>query len=264
MKRQTLILLFLLTCMLFAREVVGKEWRGIVPLHSTRADVVRLFGGCSDSDGGCKFSVGNEEAYIVFSNGVVVSEYHECARKLPPETVLLIEVKLTTPVNLGALRIDKKKFRVFDPSSPPNIGYKGYIDEKEGLIIKTYKGRVLQLNYIAAGSDVPLSRSYYEDPESMIRVIDELPNLTVYCPDIAPIEGERITISADTVEQPRATFRWEVNIGKIIAGQGTLRIVVDTGGAGGQTLKVAVEMNDGHQHLTMASCEVPVSIRPRD
>jgi hypothetical protein len=242
---------------------MAKEWRGIVPLHSTRADVVRLFGNCSDRDGGCKFRVGNEVAYIVFSNGAVVREYNECARKLPPETVLMIEVELATPVNLSSLRIDKKKFRTFDPSSPPNIGYKGYIDEKEGLIIKTYKGRVLQLNYIAAGHDVPRCRSYYEDPESIIRLIDEPPSLTLNCPQIAPVEGERITISVDTVEQPGATFRWEVNVGKIIAGQGTMRIVVDTGGIGGQTMKVAVEMNDGNQHFTMASCDVPVSIRPR-
>src|SRR6266480_8009145 len=130
MKRHSIVLLSAFMCMLFARAVVGKEWRGIVPLHSTRADVVRLFGGCSDRDGGCKISVGNEEAYIVFSNGVVVSQYNECARKLPAETVLLIEVELTNPVNLGALQIDKKKFRTFDPSSPPNIGYKGYIDKK--------------------------------------------------------------------------------------------------------------------------------------
>lgn len=92
MKRHSLSLVFLFMCLLFAPEVVGKEWRGIVPLHSTRADVIRLFGNCADRDGGCKFRVGNEEAYIVFSKPVVVSEYHECPRKLPPETVLLIQV----------------------------------------------------------------------------------------------------------------------------------------------------------------------------
>ena len=136
-------MLYLFIAPLFAHDVLAKEWRGITPLHSTQADVARLFGGCADPDGGCKVRVDNEEAYFVFSNGPVVRDYNECAKKLPPNTVLLIEVVLIHPPKLSALRINKRNFRTFDPSSPPNIGYKGYINETDGLIIKTYKGRVL-------------------------------------------------------------------------------------------------------------------------
>jgi len=259
MERHPLILLSFFMCVLFAREVVGREWRGIVPLQSTRTDVVRLFGNCSDHDGGCKFRVGNEEASIVFS-----SEFDECTNKLPQETVLLIEVQLKPPVNLGSLRIDKKKFRTFDPSSPPNLGYKGYINEKEGLVIKTHKGKVLQLDYIAAEKDVPLCPGYYDHPNSFIQLLIEgcCAPLSVNCPTKAPLDGERVTFSADTVGPARARYKWKVSAGKIVSGQGTLRITVDTTGVGGRTITATIEMNGGNNDVTTSSCAVPVSAHP--
>lgn len=79
MKRLLLVPLGLLLAPIFTHGVAAKEWRGIVPLHSTRADVARLFNTCFDREGGCTFRVGNEEVYIVFSSGAVVSEYYEYA-----------------------------------------------------------------------------------------------------------------------------------------------------------------------------------------
>ena len=83
--------------------MLAKEWRGIVPLHSTKADVARLVGRC-DRESGCRLRVGNEEAYFVFSKGTI-GNYDECAKELPPDTVLLIEVTLINPPKLSALRI---------------------------------------------------------------------------------------------------------------------------------------------------------------
>jgi hypothetical protein len=266
MKRLLLISLFVFIATVSAPHIIAKEWRGITPLHSTQSDVVRLFGGCSDRDGGCKVRVGNEEAYFVFSNGVVVSEYHECARKLPPNTVLLIEVTLINPPTLRALQINRKNFRTFDPSSPPNIGYRGYIDEKQGLIIKTYKGNVLQLDYIASAKDVGLCPSYYEEPETFIQLLIDYccPSLAVNCPSQSPVDGEPVTLSAQTGDLGRVKYKWQVTAGKIVAGQGTLRITVDTTGAGGRTITATIEMNDGSGHVTMSSCEVPVSVRSKN
>ena len=264
MKQLLLIFIYLFAATLYAPDVFAKEWRGIVPLHSTQADVVRLFGGCSDRDGGCKVRVENEEAYFVFSNGTVVREYNECASKLPPNTVLLIEVQLINPPKLSALRINKRNFRTFDPSSPPNIGYKGFIDEKEGLIIKTYQGKVLQLDYIAAGKDIALCPDYYENPESFIQLLIDYccAPLAVTCPTQPTVDGEKVVVSAATVDLGRVKFKWQVTAGKIVAGQGTLRITVDTTGAGGRMITATIEMNDGSGHVTASSCAVPVSVRP--
>ena len=246
----------------FAPDVVAKEWRGIVPLHSTRADVVRQFG--CDPGSGCKVRVGNEEAYFVFSSGT--GEGIKCAKDLPPNTVLLIEVQLINPLKLSALRINKNQFRTFDPSTPPNIGYKGYIDQNEGMIIKTYKGKVLQVDYIAAGNDVALCPDYYEDPESFIQLLIEhcCPTVNLDCPNRAPIDGERITLSASTGAGGRLKFDWQVTAGKIVAGQGTTRVTVDTTGVGGRTITATIKMSDSNGRVTATYCEFPVSVHPED
>ena len=262
MKRLALIPVCLFIAIAFAPDVRAKEWRGIVPLHSTRADVVRLFGVCDDINAACRVRVGNENAYFVFSSGSV-RDLNECAKNLPLDTVLLVEVELISPPKLSALRINKRQFRTFDPSMPRNIGYKGYIDEKEGLIIKTYKGKVLQLDYIATGKDVALCPDYYESPESFIQVMIEYccPFVYLNCPSQAIVEGERVTLSATTEDIKGAKYEWELTAGKIVAGQGTQRITVDTTGVGGRTITATFEMADRNQHVTASSCAFPVSVR---
>jgi len=263
MKQRSLIACCVFIASVFAPDALAKEWRGIVPLHSTRADVARLFGTC-DRDSGCKVRVGNEEAYFVFSNGTM--GHTKCAKDLPPDTVLLIEVRLINPAKLSAFQINKKQFRTFDPSMPPNIGYKGYIDEKEGLIIKTYKGKVLQLDYIAAGNEVPLCPDYYESPESFIQLMIEhcCPVVFLDCPSQAVVDGERVTVSAATNARGRLKYEWQVTGGKIVAGQRTAKVTVDTTGLGGRTITATVEIDDSSQHATATSCAISVSVRPNN
>ena len=63
-RRTALIVVFTL---LAVQDCFAKEWRGIAPLRSTRADVVRLFNQCSDQAEACTFSLAQEEVYILFS-----------------------------------------------------------------------------------------------------------------------------------------------------------------------------------------------------
>jgi hypothetical protein len=196
--------------------VSAKAWRGLVPLHSTRADVVRLFNECSDARGGCSFIRGNEQVLLVFSGE---SGFKECPEKVPLETVLLVEVKLIKPIYFANLGFDKKAFKRFDPSYPKRIGYLGYIDEDQGLVVQTYHGNVLQFDYIAAKRDVKLCPSYYESPRSFIQILIEgcCPSLALVCPQTKPLAGERIRISARDVED-NAELKWEVTAGQILSG----------------------------------------------
>lgn len=88
------------------------------------------------------------------------------------------------------------------------------------------------------------------------------PRLSVTCPTNPALDGERVTFSAEAMALGRKKYRWQVSAGKIVSGQGTLRIIVDTSGVGGRTITATVEMNDGHNHTAMSSCNVPVSVRP--
>ena len=63
----------------------AKNWRGIVPLRSTRADVERLLGRPNAKYE--RYQIENEEATVTFSKG-------ECAEgwKVPRDTVLSITI----------------------------------------------------------------------------------------------------------------------------------------------------------------------------
>jgi hypothetical protein len=136
------ILLCLSILVGWSQHSFAKEWRGIVPARSTRQDVSHLLGQCSDPKVRCAFSLENEDVYMVFSS--LVTDYHECAKHLPADTVLLIEVTPKTEFQLSDFQIDEKSFRKFDPASAPDLGFAGFVNAEEGVIFKTYKGKVEQ------------------------------------------------------------------------------------------------------------------------
>ena len=82
-----------------------------------------------------------------------------------------------------------------------------------------------------------------------------LPTVTLDCPANAEV-GSKLTVRADTVEDEHYTFLWTINGGKILTGQGTRTITIETAGVAGQTISVKVEVNDGSQHLMYTKCEV--------
>jgi hypothetical protein len=147
----------------------GKEWRGIVPMHSTRADVNRLLGTSPDFNKlRANYTLESENIYIVFSN----DEFsQECARRLPKDTVLLIQVTPKTNLQISDLRLEKAALRTFEPSSPPGIGYEGFIDDDNGVVVRTFKGRVDEIAYVANSEDRKLCPEYYENIEGALKLI---------------------------------------------------------------------------------------------
>ena len=73
-------------------------------------------------------------------------------------------IKFNRPRKLRDFQLSKK-FTVFDPSHPPNIGYKTYYYANEGFPINSYKGQVIGLVYVAAQKDIHLCAEYYKDPK---------------------------------------------------------------------------------------------------
>ncbi|HYW74153.1 MAG TPA: hypothetical protein VE961_24230 [Pyrinomonadaceae bacterium] len=255
----TLIRAALLTT-LFASACSAQAWRGIAPLHSTKADVVRLFGVCQNSQGGCEFTRSGEDVYIVFSS--IANPLHDCEKELPTDTVLLVEVKPKAHRRLTDLVLDRTRFRTFEPSYPPNIGYKGYINEAAGLIIKTYKGSVLQFDYIAAAKDAHRCASYYEDPESFVSVFIEsfTPVVSVSCPTEPVVPGNKFVCTATTYGKPK--YKWQLSAGRILAGQGTPNVTIGTTGWEGQKITISIEADDRHGTITTATCAVLLAKAP--
>ena len=59
----------------------AKDWRGIIPLHSTRDDVIRLLGPSPDANNiRARYSLEKEDVYIVFSSDEL---YLRCTSGVP-------------------------------------------------------------------------------------------------------------------------------------------------------------------------------------
>ena len=237
----------------------AEEWRGLKPLHSIRADVVRVFGQCANEEQYCYFNINNEEILIVFSKP------QDC--EIAADTVLSIQRELKSGTTFAALGLDKRRFKSFDPSWPRGMGYRGYIDEQNGVLLKTFGGEVFQINYIAGKKDWPVCQSYYRRPREFVEVIFPHVHMvnSVRCPETSIVAGEKVVITASYVRTgQRISLTWDTTAGRILEGENTSQILLDTTGVADKAITVTVELNDGSHHTATGSCTFNVSPRSRN
>lgn len=121
----------------------AKPWRGIVSLHSTRADVERLFGKPNGKYGRYEFE--DEWAKISYSTGRCVNGWN-----VPEGTVIDITVNSTRPLRISDLKIDLAQYDKFrDPHVTSHVYYTHKTDgiryvaiepegETNGEVLTTY------------------------------------------------------------------------------------------------------------------------------
>lgn len=156
-------------------------WRGIVPLHSTRADVEQLIG-LPMMPNGITYDLKNERVNIVYSDG-------GCAKGQPSEwnvplgTVIGITIYPQTKLMLSDLRIDLNRFKKFiNPRNPDSVYYN---NEDEGISIGTRSNEeVVVVQYLPAAKDShlrcsnsPAKQSSESEKEYFIRKFDEYSNI---------------------------------------------------------------------------------------
>jgi hypothetical protein len=104
-KKQYHLFVFLI---LLATPTLGKEWRGLVPLHSTRADVVERFG-IGHDERNIRYDLENEVVHFFYTYGrcdPTISSGWD----VPPDTILEINVTPKKKLLISELGIDKSKF----------------------------------------------------------------------------------------------------------------------------------------------------------
>lgn len=117
--------------------VIAKEWRGIIPLHSTRADVERLLG-VAPKQALVKYDIREGRVFIVY-------EMFECDHAtpegwpepppgwaVPKDTVIYVRVELEEPIPLDSLGADLSDFKK-DEGDSQRIKYN---NDKDGLTIE--------------------------------------------------------------------------------------------------------------------------------
>jgi hypothetical protein len=244
MRKGGRLLFLLLITVVCTRISTAKPWRGIEPLRSTRADVIRLLNQCVNEREACEFRIESEEVYILFSGGLS-DDYSDCRNRLRPETVVFIESRPIENAKVSKSLLKTGRFQKFNPTAPRKLGFNGYVDKTQGLALKTEKGRVSQLVYFATPADVLLCPSYYVNPESFLEIYDgHVPVLSIRCPASAVTDGETVRLTAWSDFQTKRGFSWRVSAGRIVQGQHTSKITVDTNGLSGQTIKVSAEVID--------------------
>ncbi|MBA3711062.1 MAG: hypothetical protein H0W76_01265 [Pyrinomonadaceae bacterium] len=92
------------------------------------------------------------------------------------------------------------------------------------------------------------------------------PNVVIYCPDTVAL-GQPVTFTANlsggTPGSITPVYNWKVSAGRIISGQGTSSIQVDTAGLGGQALRATVEVGGYDLNCTaVCTTQVPDLINP--
>lgn len=114
----------------------AKEWRGIVPLRSTRAEVERLLGSPID-DPSSKgiyirtYRTDEEIVTILYSDTPLCNGYLLRGYRVPRYTVIRITVRSTAPFPFSDLKLDSSKYRETSGGHTPDFSY--FTDEEEGI-----------------------------------------------------------------------------------------------------------------------------------
>src|ERR1044072_615722 len=127
------VFLLISAVVLTIQQAAAQEWRGLKPLKSTRADVVRQFGECSDKEKPCVFMIENEDVWIDFASA-------QNCHGMPPDTVLLIKRVLVNALPTKAMGVDIRRLSSFDRALRRSTGYRAFVDKNSGLLLKTFRG----------------------------------------------------------------------------------------------------------------------------
>lgn len=132
--RKLFILVFVALC---TNSVQAKAWRGIEPLHSTRADVERLFGSKVVRCGGsaCIYDLGEEIIFVLYAReSSCKNDDATTAWKVPVDTVIEIGVRFKEDKPLSDLQFDLSKFKRVEDEHLPGWVY--YLNLDEGVRVE--------------------------------------------------------------------------------------------------------------------------------
>ena len=132
----------------------AKEWCGIVPLHSTRADVERLLKVKPERCGGnaCVYDLPDKTVFALYAEEPTCrNDDATTSWKVPRDTVIEITLTFKTPQLFSALGIEVAKYdRVPDPELH---GLVYLTDYAQGVRMETSGDTVRSITYYAAKSD---------------------------------------------------------------------------------------------------------------
>jgi hypothetical protein len=124
-------------------DVKGQDWRQIVPLKSTRADVERLFGPTKAAYFGI-YHLKDGILDIAYSTGPCTSE-RKGGWNVPKDVVITVNFSPQRKRRIRDLKLDPRKFRkVVDDHV---IGILYYVNDEEGVTYQVQGGKIDFVEY---------------------------------------------------------------------------------------------------------------------
>ena len=135
---------------LFIVDANAAQWRGIIPLKSTRLDVERLLGRPLSVK--LKFyatyKLEDEEVRIDYSDKKLCTRTDECDCRVPNDTVLHVVVHPKNEIRFSSLGLDTLTFNeIVNPENPNNVAYSNsetglmyVISKKDDLVLYVQYG----------------------------------------------------------------------------------------------------------------------------
>ena len=249
-------------CVVFNLATVSyaKEWRGIVPLHSTRADVERLLGAPTDPTSQCRchYESGAESVFITYASGSPCGEGSQSLWKVLPDTVISISVSSKMERLFSDLKIDENRYEKTGRGDAAGVFY--YSDAEEGITIEVNGDKVGSVIYSPAAKDDNLRCPTLTQDQSYNSI--SCSRIEIEGPKDFTKAGTLITFLAHiTGPNPKLTpaYKWIVSSGVIVKGQGTPIITVNTTRLRKRTIIATVEV-DGLEAGCPKSAQFKVKI----
>jgi hypothetical protein len=113
----------------------AKEWRGITPLRSTRADVERVLGPTIDDPSNRNnyvdtYQTEEERVTVLYSDGPLCNGYLRRGYRVPKDTVVSIIVG-ATPFPFSDLKLDGSKYQETSGGDTPDYSY--FTHKEDGI-----------------------------------------------------------------------------------------------------------------------------------
>ena len=121
-------------------------WHGIVPLRSTRADVIRLLGS-PNADG--RYEIDNYVVHVDYSDGPCEPE--KLGWNVPRGTVVSLSLSPNNTLKFADLKINKKKLKKSQDGELPEIFY--YTNDRDGITVSVSEGEVRNIYYNPTSKD---------------------------------------------------------------------------------------------------------------
>jgi hypothetical protein len=135
-------------CLFCTEFVQAKDWRGIIPLKSTRADVERLLG---KPNGLGRYEFDNERAYIHYAKGC--DQPKDCFCLVPQDTVISIFVTLEGDLKLSELKIDLSKYKKSRSAHLPSIVNLNNDEEGITYTVDQEDEEIIHITYLPSSRD---------------------------------------------------------------------------------------------------------------